>query len=332
MTQPSRYDTASSASSRTPGNETVTTTGNPSLTSTSPSTRTRTTSPTTVVTSPSTVNQTETQNILENINTQNMTPESLAALETLIQVLSTGGTPQQQAEIERKARTQTLIEELLGQYSSGRAFSDASGLMSLNLKQALEKNMPAIQRATEGAGTSAGSAQGLLSQNMSRDAALAASALGAEQARSYAGATAAISGQLADLAGSALDPVTTALLSALGVAKGATSSTQRTMNTTGSRNTLNSGSTQTTSGGTIVEDTSGTSTTSMPGASTQTSIFSPADYTGMGGGRTDAATILANALSPTYRPAASTELDPNVYYSQFGQSGGGQSLYGFLRG
>lgn len=161
-------------------------------------------------------------------NVQNMTPASLAALEQLIATMQGGGTLQQKAEITRKKQTQDLIQGMLGQYSSGQAFTDAQGLMALNLQKAMETNMPQIQRSIEGAGTSAGSMQGLLAQNMARDSSLAASALGGEQAKAYGGITAQLTNQLSGMASSALDPVGQQLLAALGIAKGAVTNTQRT--------------------------------------------------------------------------------------------------------
>lgn len=225
-------------------------------------------------TAPTTQTQTSGGQSYETLARQNMTPEALASLEALIGTLSTGGTPQQQAEIAKKKQTQQLIEGLLGQYSSGQAFTDAQSLMALNLQQALEKNMPSIQRAIEGAGTSASSAQGLLAQNLSRDAALAAGALGAEQAKAYGGITSSLTSQLAGLAGTAMDPVTQALINALNVSKGAVENTQGSKTSSGTQQTVTSGG-------------------------TSTSTFAPADYTGMGGGRADAATVIADALRPT---------------------------------
>lgn len=77
------------------------------------------------------------------------------------------------------------ITKLLSDYSKQNAFTDAAGLMSANLAKAMEEQKPAIQRAMEGAGTSAGSMQALLSQQLADKASLSASSLGAEQAKAY---------------------------------------------------------------------------------------------------------------------------------------------------
>lgn len=229
-------------------------------------------------------------------NVQNMTPRSLAALEQLIATMQGGGTLQQKAEIARKKQTQDLIQQMLGQYSSGQAFTDAQGLMALNLQKAMETNMPQIQRSIEGAGTSAGSMQGLLAQNMARDSALAASALGADQAKSYAGTTAQLTNQLSGMASSALDPVGQQLIAALGIAKGAVSNTQRT-----------------TSGGGQTEKIGGTLASAIP--------FQSPSMLSSGVSSSGVLTGGADSIGT---------LDPNRYYSQYGMSGKGSSLYDFL--
>lgn len=172
----------------------------------------------------STTSTTGTEATNQIFNKQLMDPNSLAALHALIGTLSSGGTPQQKAEMAKKRQTQQLIEGLLGQFTTSKAQADAQQLMALNLQQAMQKNMPQIQRAIEGAGTSGSSMQGLLTQNMARDAALAAGALGAEQAKAYGGITANLAGQLSGLAQNAMDPTTQALIQALNISKGATES------------------------------------------------------------------------------------------------------------
>lgn len=249
-------------------------------------------------------------------------PVAQAELTNLIAVLASGGTPQQQAEVAKKAQTQQLIEGLLGQYSSSQAFSDAESLIALQLQQALEKNMPAIQKSIEGAGTSASAAQGLLSQNMSRDAALAAGALGAEQAKAYGGITASLSSSLAGLAGTAMDPATAALLEALGLAKGAVENITNTKSSSGTSSIFDPGSTMTTKGSNY--DPGSTMTTAgstydpgstmtitgssydpgssvfsslfTPGSST-TAMFAPPDYSSYGVGTPSALDTLMATLN-----------------------------------
>lgn len=226
-------------------------------------------------------------------NTSHMTPEALAALNMLIQELMSGGTNEQIAERIKRQQTQDLVNALLSQYSKGAAFGDAKGLMALNLQKAMEENMPSIQRAIEGAGTSASSMQGLLSQKLARDSALAASALGAEQAARY--------GQIASSLSSTLEaltrqnsPVTDAILKALDIAKGSVTNSSR-----------------------ITNDSSTSSATT----NTKTTM----DYT-----YPDSTATRNGSNSITDSSSSGTQLDPNVYYSRLGRSGDGRSLYDFL--
>ncbi len=76
-------------------------------------------------------------------------------------------------------------DSLLRDYSKQSAFTDAASMMQQNLNSAMEANKPAIQRAVEGSGTSAGSMQALLSQQLADKAALSAGSMGAEQAKAY---------------------------------------------------------------------------------------------------------------------------------------------------
>ena len=87
-----------------------------------------------------------------------------------------------------KSSYDTLVPDIskqLSDYSKQSAFTDAAALMKQNLSASMEANKPAIQRAVEGAGTSAGSMQALLSQQLADKASTSAAALGAEQAKSY---------------------------------------------------------------------------------------------------------------------------------------------------
>lgn len=86
---------------------------------------------------------------------------------------------------QQKQESISGYDKLLADYSKQGAFTDAAALMQQNLNAAMEANKPAIQRAVEGSGTSAGSMQALLSQQLADKAALSAGALGAEQAKAY---------------------------------------------------------------------------------------------------------------------------------------------------
>ena len=150
-----------------------------------------------------------------------LSPENQKALDTLIQQLLGGGTPEQKKNSKERDLVTAMVQDLLQQYSKQQAFTDASGLMALNLKKSMEANAPAIARSIEGAGTSASSMQGLLASNLANDSALAASALGAEQAKAYGGIQTNLSSLLENLSRPD-NTIITALNNALNTAKGAT--------------------------------------------------------------------------------------------------------------
>lgn len=102
-----------------------------------------------------------------------------------IQDYAGGGTSDYKAQRAQRNAEIDRTRTLSGDYSKSAAFSDAAALMAENLRKSLEANMPSISKAIQGAGTSASSMQGLLSQKLANESAQAASALGAEQAKSY---------------------------------------------------------------------------------------------------------------------------------------------------
>lgn len=165
---------------------------------------------------------------------------ALKALQALIAQLASGGTEadkKQQAE-----RTQTIDDTraAAADYSKDAAFQDAADLISQSLQASMEKNMPAISKSIQGAGTSASSMQGLLSQRLATDAAQSAGALGAQQATSYGGITAQLSSVLEKLTQS--DPTNTnALINALGLLKNTTSSSSSQSTSSGSSSQSSSG-------------------------------------------------------------------------------------------
>lgn len=154
-------------------------------------------------------------------NTTILSPENQKALDTLIQQLLGGGTAEQKKNSKERDLVTAVVQDLLQQYSKQQAFTDASGLMALNLKKSQEANAPAIARSIEGAGTSASSMQGLLASNLANDSALAASALGADQAKAYGVIQTNLSSLLENLSRPD-NTIITALNNALNTAKGAT--------------------------------------------------------------------------------------------------------------
>lgn len=221
MTQPaSRYDTkASGATAAQPTNIKETSTVGPSTTTASGSTQ---------------------QDVYE--TTTQFNPLAQQSLDSLIRMLLQGNAPGYSTN--QRDSLYPMLQGLLQDYSKQNAFGDAQGLMALTLQKAMEQNMPAISRAIEGAGTSAGSMQALLAGNAARDASLAASAMGAEQAKSYGN----ISANLMQLLENVSKPDTAimgALVQALNVAKGGNTTRQATSSGTESKSSMSSGATTT---------------------------------------------------------------------------------------
>lgn len=195
-----------------------------------------------------TSNQSQSSSGTKITNTQNMSASSLKALETLISQLMGGGTPQMQEELNRIAQEMGSARALQSNYSKEAAFGDAQGAMAQSLRQSLEKMLPSLTRSAEGAGTSANSMRALLLQDAATRSSEAASALGLKAAVDYGNISANLSNTLAQLATKS-DPVTTALLNALGIAKGAvTSSTENTSNYSNTSGTVNTVGTVNTTG------------------------------------------------------------------------------------
>ena len=123
-------------------------------------------------------------------------PQALESLLAFISEASGGGS--QSFRKQQAARQDQVqgVENIRGDYSKKSAFDDALMLMMQNLQQSMEANMPGISRAIQGAGTSASSMQGLLSQKLATDAATAAGALGARQAVDYGQIQAGLSNTL----------------------------------------------------------------------------------------------------------------------------------------
>ena len=138
-----------------------------------------------------------------------------------------GGDAAYQAQVAKRNEAINTTNQLMQQYTKDAAFSDAAALMKLNLQQSMEKQMPAIAKSVQGAGTSSSSMQSLLAQKLANDSALAAGALGAEQASKYGNISAALGGVLNNL--TAIDPTLSNLVASLiSSGKSSTSSAQST--------------------------------------------------------------------------------------------------------
>ncbi len=104
-----------------------------------------------------------------------------------------------------------LIKKALPDYSKAAAFADSKAVIEDAIAKSMEANKPAIQRSIEGAGTSASSMAGLLSQKLATETARSAAVAGADQAKSYGGI---LSNLLASLAGMGSNGDPTAKLAA----------------------------------------------------------------------------------------------------------------------
>lgn len=145
-------------------------------------------------------------------------PEALAILMGLIQQMASGGTDNQKAQRAERNNQIQSARGTLSDYTKTKAFSDAADLMAQNLRQSMEKNMPAISKSIQGAGTSASSMQGLLSQKLAVESAQAAGAMGADQAKSYGAISAQLQGVLEAL--TRIDPsIEESLIKALDLTK-----------------------------------------------------------------------------------------------------------------
>lgn len=202
-------------------------------------------------------NSTTSSNKQSSSKTQNMDPSSLAALQGLIAQLLGGGTEQMAQDRARRLQELSAVQALRGAYSKDAAFADAQGAMNQYLRQAMEKAMPTLVRAAEGAGTSANSMRALLTQDALTRASEGAAALGLQAATNYGTVGANYSSILERLT----QPDNTqiqALLNALNVAKGAISNTQS--NETGTSSTSGTQTTTGTQTNNTSQQTSGTQT------------------------------------------------------------------------
>ena len=246
--------------------------------------------------------------------TSNFSPESEKILATLLTQLMGGGTKQQKKQAGERDAVTELVRNLLGEFSKQKAFEDAKGLMALNMQNSMQKNMPAIQKSIEGAGTSASSMQSLLSQNLVNDSALAASALGAEQAKAYAGTTTNLASLLEALTRSD-NSVITALTNALGLAKGGTvnRSLSQSGNSSASKTMSGSTKTETVNGG---YSGSGTNVATTGSGYTGSSL-GQAQAGGTGGGGVSYMDPATRQLNDIVSAAASAGYDGDLrpYYA-----------------
>jgi hypothetical protein len=106
---------------------------------------------------------------------------------------------ERQTEIARNRVAQEIIRSDTGtqaaKYSKEAAFADAQALVNKSISDALEKAMPQITAASEGAGTSKGSMRALLTQRAAERGAVEGAALGVQAAGVYGGVANQAAGQ-----------------------------------------------------------------------------------------------------------------------------------------
>ena len=223
-------------------------------------------------------NKTTTGTSTVKTNTTNMDPNSLAALQELIQSLASGGSADDRErwdQIQANINANSLQRDT---YSKESAFADATAAANAQTFEALQMSIPAITAGIDAAGTSGSAMSALLQQQAAEASARSGAKLMLEASIGYGNIANQASAQVTELL-KIDNPVTNQLLAALDIAKGAvTSSTQTTSSKENSTwqeivNTLSntsssasssssSNTTSTNSGGTSTNSTSSPGTTS----------------------------------------------------------------------
>lgn len=173
---------------------------------------------TTQTTGPGTATSSQTQ------KTVAMDPKAIQALGILLTQLQGGGTADQQND--RAARTGAVNKttQAAQGYTRENAFADAEGAMQAEVNNVLARLLPDILRQAEGSGTSQNSLRALLTQAAGMDAAQGAATIGLRTAVDYGNVNANLMSALSSLTGGN-DPVQAAILQALNIAKGASTTT-----------------------------------------------------------------------------------------------------------
>lgn len=166
---------------------------------------------------------------------QNMDDQSLAALQALIKQLAGGGSE------EDKERMGTIRSEIganqaqRGQYSKDAAFYDSENAAAAQMTNALKKLLPTITAGIDAAGTSGSAMAALLSTEAAEATARNAAQLKLDAAVNYGQIANQASGVISELL-KIDNPVNRQLLEALGIAKGAVTSSVETTNQSSTTN------------------------------------------------------------------------------------------------
>lgn len=188
-------------------------------------------------------------------STTNMSSAALKALNDLIAQLSGGGTASTKAQADQIKEQLAVLLQKQGDYSKEVAFADAEGAVRMLLRQNMEKLLPQIDNAAQGAGTSQSAMRALLLQRAAENSADLASSKQLEAAVQYGNIGNGVAGSITNLLQLG-DPTTNMLLNALNISKGAVSSTST--SESGTKST--SGTTSSVTNGTSNSNTTGTST------------------------------------------------------------------------
>ena len=167
-----------------------------------------------------------------NTSTQNMDPQSLAALQLLIQQLMGGGTQAMANDIAARKGEVNAVKQQRAGYSKDAAFSDAQGLMAQTMRRAMEQLLPGILRGAQGAGASQSTMRALLLQDAANKAAESSAAQGLNASVQYGQIGANLS-QVLEALTRPDQTVNNALMNALSIAKGAVTNSQGVSQTTG---------------------------------------------------------------------------------------------------
>ena len=114
-------------------------------------------------------------------------PASMAALQSLIQTLVGGGTPEQRAQQQARQEEIARARGGIADYSKEKAFGDSAAASQAATRQSMEQALANLSRAVAGAGTSGSSMQALLAQNAARDAAELQAKMQLEASTQYGG-------------------------------------------------------------------------------------------------------------------------------------------------
>lgn len=155
---------------------------------------------------------------------QNMDPASVAALQSLIQQLLSGGTAEQRASSEERSKEIVSNRDLRAGFTKDNAEFEANQAVQAQTRQAMEQSLAQLTKAVQGAGTSAGSMRALLTQLAARDAAESSAKLGLDAKVAYGGIAANFS-QILEALTRPDNSITDSLIKALDVSKGVNAST-----------------------------------------------------------------------------------------------------------